>query len=141
MTAGLGSDEARDLFSAAYDGELGDDEQKAFDDALASDEVLAEEWREFRDLLNEAHTLDEELEGEEPDLLAGVQQKIRARSRGRFYKDRFAQAPGGGLLPILMAGVMLLLVAVAWLMLHYVQVEPAESGDLGAATSTEMEAG
>jgi anti-sigma factor RsiW len=136
----LGSDEARELFSAVYDGDVDDEDKKAFDAALASDAALNEEWLEFRDLLNEAHALDETLE-EEPDLLAGVQQKIRARSKKRFYKDRFAQAPGNGLLPILMAGVMLLLVAVAWLMLHYVQVEPATSGDLGAATSTQFERG
>jgi hypothetical protein len=141
MTSALSSDEAREQFSAVYDGDLDGEAQKAFDEALAADAELNAEWLEFRDLLNEAHALDEELEGEEPDLLAGVQQKIRARSRGRFYKDRFAQTPGNGLLPILMAGVMLLLVAVAWLMLHYVQVEPATSGDLGAATSTEMDHG
>ncbi len=121
----MSSEEAREHFSAVYDGELGDEEQKAFDAALAADAELQGEWREFRDLLNEAHALDEELDDEGPDLLSGVQNKIRARSRGRFYKDRFAETPGGGLLPILMAGVMLLLVAVAWLMLHYVQVEPA----------------
>jgi len=132
MSAEMGSDGARDLFSAAYDGELEGDDQKAFDEAIAGDEALKAEWHEFRDLLNEAHALDEELEGEEPDLLAGVQRKIRNRSRGRFYKDRFAQTPSGGLLPILMAGVMLLLVGVAWLMLHYVQVEPATSGELDA---------
>jgi len=135
MSAELSSDDARDLFSAVYDGEIEGDEQKAFDEAIGADEALKAEWLEFRDLLNEAHALDEELEGEEPDLLAGVQKKIRTRSRGRFYKDRFAQAPSGGLLPILMAGVMLLLVAVAWLMLHYVQVEPAATGELGAPTT------
>jgi anti-sigma factor RsiW len=138
----MSSDEARELFSAVYDGELGDDEQKAFDAALAADDELKGEWNEFRDLLNEAHALDEEIDGEEPDLLAGVQNKIRSRSRGRFYKDRFAEAPGGGLLPILMAGVMLLLVAVAWLMLHYVQVEPATGTGSGQIeTDTSAEAG
>ncbi len=127
----MSADEARELFSAVYDGELEAERQAAFDALLAADEALAGEYQEFRDLLNEAHALDEEIEGEEPDLLAGVQNKIRARSRGRFYKDRFAQAPGGGLLPILMAGVMLLLVAVAWLMLHYVRVEPATDSGSG----------
>jgi anti-sigma factor RsiW len=138
------ADEARELFSAAYDGELDGDEQRAFDAALAADPALGKEYEELRALLNEAHALEQKDDLEVPDLLAGVQHKIRARSRGRFYRDRFAAESGPrSLLPILMGGVMLLVVAVVWLMLHYAEVEaPPERGDAdsGATTTSASEA-
>lgn len=130
------SDDARDLFSAFYDGEVGDDDRAAFEAALAGDDELRREWEGFRELLNETHALDEELAGDEPDLLAGVQNKLRTRSRGRFYKDRYSQSSAGGLLPILMAAVMLLVIVVAWLMLQRVTIEPPASGELGALIQT-----
>ena len=42
------------------------------------------------------------------DLLAGVQEKIRERSGGRFYRDRFAMKSGpGGMTPLTIALVMI----------------------------------
>jgi hypothetical protein len=53
-----------------------------------------------------------------PDLLPGVQQRLRARSRGRFYADRFAERLGSGLLqPLPLALIMLGLLVLAWLAL------------------------
>ncbi len=132
------ADEARELFSAAYDGELEGEQQKAFDAALAADAELAKEYAELRELLNDAHALDEKEDVEVPDLLSGVQHKIRARSRGRFYRDRFSVESGPrSLLPILMGGVMLVVVAVVWLMLHYVEVEaPPRRGDANSGATT-----
>lgn len=136
MSAAMTADDARELFSAFYDGEVDDEDRQAFEAALAGDEALRREWEEFRDMLNEAHALDDGLTGAEPDLLGGVQQKLRTRSRGRFYKDRFSQSAPGGLLPILMAAVMLLVIVVAWLVLQRVTIEPPASGDLGALIQT-----
>jgi len=119
------SEEARELFSEAYDGELGPEPQAAFDEALAGDDALRAEYEEFRDMLNSARSLAEgDLDGEAPDILAGVQGKLRARSRGRFYRDRFAeQGSAKGLFPMLLAMAMLVIVVVAWLMMHFIQVD------------------
>lgn len=118
------SDEARELFSAAYDGELDDGQKRDFDAALAADEELAAEYRELEALLRDASAMGEPGEEDAPDLLAGVQNRIRVRSRGRFYRDRFAsEAKARSMLPIYLGVAMLLLVAIAWLTLHVVRVD------------------
>lgn len=119
------SDEARELFSAAYDGELDEAQKRELDEALAADEELAAEYRDFEQLLREASAIagDADVEGT-PDLLEGVQKRIRVRSRGRFYRDRFAsEAKARSMLPIYLGVAMLFLVAIAWLTLHVVRVE------------------
>jgi hypothetical protein len=114
------SQEARDLFSAAYDTELDAEAQRAFDLALATDTILASEYAEFRSLLTAA-AQDVEVTST-PDLLPGVQRRLRARSRGRFYRDRFSERAGlGARSPLIVAGVMVLLAALVWLALRVVQ--------------------
>lgn len=118
------SDEARELFSAAYDGELAAEQKREFDAALEADPELAAEYRELETLLREASAMAEEGDEETPDLLAGVQSRLRVRSRGRFYRDRFSsEAKARSMLPIYLGVAMLLLVAIAWLTLHVVRVE------------------
>ena len=120
------SDEARELFSAAYDGELDEAQKRDFDAALASDEELAAEYRELEALLREASAIGNEDADAAPDLLAGVQKRIRVRSRGRFYRDRFAsEAKARSMVPIYLGIAMLLLIAIAWLTLHVVRVDDA----------------
>jgi hypothetical protein len=114
------SQEARELFSAAFDAELDAQAQQAFDRALADDAVLASEYAEFRTLL-EAAAEDIEV-ASTPDLLPGVQRRLRARSRGRFYRDRFSERAGiGARSPLIVAGAMMLIAALAWLALRVVQ--------------------
>ena len=50
------------------------------------------------------------------DLLGSVQSKLRSRSGGRFYRDRFAERRGrGALLPWAVAGsVLVVLVTLLW---------------------------
>jgi hypothetical protein len=114
------SQEARELFSAAYDAELDPEAQRAFELALANDEILAGEYAEFRSLLTAAV---EDVEvASTPDLLPGVQRRLRARSRGRFYRDRFSERAGLGVRsPLIVAGLMVLLAALVWLALRVVQ--------------------
>jgi len=167
-------DEARELFSEAFEGELDEARQAAFEEAVAADPVLRAEWEEFRALLEETRALglgvlrgeamrgaerggaerggeetaDEDddldlddpealrefLEGPEPvdapDLLGGVQRKIRERSRGRYYRDRFAerQRPKIGWRPLILAMLMVLVLGIAWAGLHYVEVQVGEDG-------------
>jgi hypothetical protein len=55
-------------------------------------------------------------------LLRGVQQRLRARSRGRFYADRFAERLGvGSGQTLALALVMLALLGLAWLGLQLLQ--------------------
>jgi anti-sigma factor RsiW len=105
-------DQIREWFSAAADGELEPAEQAAFNQALAADHVLAAEFQAFEATLLSMRRL---APGGAPNLLPGVQQRLRARSRGRFYADRFAERGGSGLTqPLLLALVMLALFAVGW---------------------------
>jgi len=144
-------DEARELFSAAYDGMLPEEERGAFDAMLAGDPELEAEYQELRELLDEAQALspdegdpalralleeahelaaDEEGDDPVPDLLPGVQDRLRARSGGRFYRDRFSRSAGfRSFLPIFLGVVMLLIVGVSWLMMHHVVVEEPQHGE------------
>jgi anti-sigma factor RsiW len=120
MTAG----QARELFSEAYDGELDAAQAEAFAAALAADPALAREYDAFVVTLELARHPD----AREPNLLPGVQQKLRARSRGRFYADRFAERAGSRLLqPLPLALALLALLALAWLAqaaLSWIAVSP-----------------
>ncbi len=120
------SDEARELFSEAYDGTLGE-RQAELAAALEADPGLGAEWEQFRTLLDETRAMGlEDQEAEVPDLLAGVQRKLRQRSRGRYYRDRFARGHGAqSLFPLLIGIILLAVIAVAWLGMHYAQVEQA----------------
>ena len=115
------SQEARDLFSAAYDSELAPETQREFEAALESDTLLASEYAEFRTLLRAA-AVDDVAITPTPDLLPGVQHRLRARSRGRFYRDRFSERAGlGARSPLIIAGVMILIGALVWLALRVAQ--------------------
>jgi anti-sigma factor RsiW len=113
--------EARELFSAAYDAELDAQEKAGFDAVLASDAALAAEYAAFRATLDVARS---DLTGIDPtpDLLPGVQRRLRARSRGRFYADKFAERAGLGMWsPLLVAAIMIGLLALLWLAVGYFQ--------------------
>lgn len=109
----MGPEQARELFSEALEGELDAEQQAAFDAALAADDELRADYEAFRGVLQ--LTRQAPREHERRDLLPGVQKRLRARSKGRFYGDRFAQRAGLGVLhPVLLATLMLLLLGLAW---------------------------
>jgi anti-sigma factor RsiW len=113
-------EQARELFSAALEGELGESEQRALDAALAQDPELAREYADFGATL--ALLRNDPDPGPAPNLLSGVQHRLRSRSRGRFYADRFAERLGVGAgQTIALALVMLALLGLAWLGLQLVQ--------------------
>jgi anti-sigma factor RsiW len=117
-------EEAEERFSAAFDGELSEQEQAAFEATLKEHPELAEEYEEFAQTMREVaafamEDLGEEEEGEVPDLLSGVQDRLRERSRGRFYRDRFSRNARRGPPFILLVGlVMLVTLAVTWMALR-----------------------
>jgi anti-sigma factor RsiW len=112
-------DEAREHFSEAVEGELSPDERRAFDAALAGDPALREEFARFEGAVRGAKAL-----GSVPpppvDLVPGVQRKLRTRSRGRYYRDRFAsRTPRLAHAPLWIAAASLLALVGAWLLYYW----------------------
>lgn len=117
-------DEARDLMSDAFEGELDDARRAAFEAAIAADPELAAEWRAFQEGMRRTRAVGLDV-APSVRLLGGVQRRIRARSRGRFYRDKFATLRRGDmLLPVVLGVTTLLLFAVAWVALRYVEIAP-----------------
>ena len=108
-------EEARRLFPRALDAELGAEERADFEHALLADSGLAREYAQLRELQYAAAGLKEA--SPSIDLLSSVQTKLRVRSGGRFYRDRFAERQGrGGYLTWVLAGSFaVLLLGVVWL--------------------------
>jgi anti-sigma factor RsiW len=134
------ADEARELFSEAFEGELSPERKAAFDEAVANDPALHAEYDDFVDTFRTMGRLAEAEEAQPaPDLLHGVQDRLRKRSRGRYYRDRFSERAGPGwVMPLLFAMVGLLLVALAWYLLQMSMVvfeEPAEAPASERSTS------
>lgn len=110
-------EEAREHMDAALDGELTLAEQRAFDAALGADPSLREDYARLREWKREACALREVPTSDGLDLLAGVQRRLRERSGGRFYRDRFSQAHGraGATIWMLALAVLVLLAVSGWL--------------------------
>jgi anti-sigma factor RsiW len=118
----MNAEQARDLFSEAYDGELAPETRSSFEGLLENDAALAEEYKEFRQFLNDTRS-DALNDGDiEVSLLEGVQHRIRARSKGRFYRDRYAELPGGGWTVWILV-LMIVVLGSAWMALYYVDIE------------------
>jgi anti-sigma factor RsiW len=107
--------QARELFSAAYDSQLSEAERRSFDALLEREPELSREYAAFCATLAA-------LGGEHPaaaavpDVLRGVQKRLRNASAGRYYADRFAERSGvGKLSPIVLLIVLLLLLGLGWL--------------------------
>ena len=137
----MNAEEARDLFSEAYDGMLAGERLAAFEAALDHDPDLKAEYDELVELLDEAHGLGEE-EMEVPNLLPGVQKKLRERSKGKYYGDRFSLAKGFSWMPIVLTFVMLGLLGLAYAGLHMIQeLEASESAEEPAPTESDEPSG
>ncbi len=129
-------DEARDVFGEAIEGTLDAAQRDAFERALAADEGLREEFDAFRAMLSGVAALGHAEETTPaPDLLPLVQSRLRRRSRGRFYRDRFSEKSGrlGSTWPVLVALAAALLLAAGWLAMNsLVHIEaPTRGADAG----------
>ncbi|MCZ7686868.1 MAG: hypothetical protein M5U28_52235 [Sandaracinaceae bacterium] len=124
----MSPEQARDRFSEALDGELDAEAKAAFEAALAADAALKQEYDEFVETFRMVGSLGGE-EEPAPDLLSGVQERLRKRSKGRYYRDRFSQraGPSAWALPLLLAMVSVLVLALAWYALHSTVVLEAEA--------------
>jgi anti-sigma factor RsiW len=112
------AEDAEALFSAAYDGELPPEERRELERVLQANPALAQRYREFCLTIQTLKLAEESVPA--PDLLAGVQRRLRLQSGGRFYRDRFAERAGSGRqqLFILLWASALLLVAL-WAVFAY----------------------
>ena len=126
----LSNEEAIDLFSDAYDGELEAEQKAAFKAALAADPELAEEYADFVEVLDGTHAMHTG-GGAPPDLLRGIQRKIRERSGGRYFRDRFEKKkqPIVSWITLLLAAVLFLIAGAAYYGLTYVQFEEQHEQD------------
>jgi anti-sigma factor RsiW len=106
--------QARELFSAAWEAQLDDAQQLAFEAALDQDAALAAEYAAFCATLDAVSS--NKLEAAAPDLLRGVQKRLRNASGGRFYADRFAERSGvGRFAPWLWLAALAIILGLVWL--------------------------
>lgn len=106
-------DEARDQFSAAMDGQLTAAERTVFDAYLRAHPDVAAEFQSLQETLANAARAHQG--APVPDLLPGVQKKLRHRGRGGLG-DGTAQLRGRGFLSPFSLGLMLAgLLLVLWL--------------------------
>ncbi len=136
---GMTDDEARDLFSAYHDRELPPERHDAVRAALDARPELKREYEGFARMMASLQSMaevsgpakpttpnDDDLAAPAPDLLKGVQSRIKSRSRGRFYADRWSRAAGIAPLELIALGVLLIL-AMAWFAMTGVDIRPAPS--------------
>lgn len=124
----MSPEQARELFSAAHEGELDAPTRAALDAALAADPALAEQYAAFGRMLEltRGHSpLPATPEGGSPNLLPGVQRALRLRSRGRFYPDRFSERQGATrLTPFILSAALLLVLGALFAVLHFLATVP-----------------
>jgi anti-sigma factor RsiW len=121
----LSDDDVRERFSPYHDRELSEAEHDAVRDALAKRPALAREYQTFCAMLDGLGALGSAgpvRKAEAPAaLLEGVQDRLRKRSGGRFYRDRWSRT--AGLFPAeLLAALLLVALVVAWFAMTAIQV-------------------
>lgn len=111
-------DQARERMHDALDGELSEADKRDFEQVLASDAALRAEYEELSRIVYKTRSLASEPKAAQVDLLSGVQQRLRERSGGRFYRDRFAEVRGRGASVVWMLALALIVVIAvgAWLL-------------------------
>ena len=116
------ADEARELFSAAYESQLDAAQQQAFDTVLSGSAELSDEYGAFCAMLDAVRATQQRT----PDILRGVQRRLRNASAGRYYADRFAERSGvSWLQPWLIVAAVALVLLLIWLgvrLVHVVQL-------------------
>ena len=108
--------EARGLFSEAFEGDLDEERKRAFDEALMEDEQLDQEYAEFVETFEMVRVLATPESVKAPNLLPRIQERIRRRSGGKYYRDRFPRRAGqpGWMMPVIVSAAVLLVIAIIW---------------------------
>jgi len=117
----MDSDRAREMFSRCRDGDLSADERAAFEAVLEGDAECRREWEEFQRTLDEISGLGRL---QPPAGFAeAVEQKIRKRSRGRFFGE---QRPGATWFAVISFILILFFILAYLLLAESVRIEGLE---------------
>jgi anti-sigma factor RsiW len=119
-------EEARDRFSEAVDGELTAEERTQLQQALDSDPALRREFESFRSTVESTRSLRDSGVRPRRSLLPGAKLKLRQRSRGRLYRNGFADRGGPRFLPLLLVLVMLIVLGAAWFAFYLLDARSRE---------------
>jgi anti-sigma factor RsiW len=125
-------DRARELFSRYRDDDLPAGERAALEAFLGQDPGCRREWEEFQRTLDEVSGL--HLLQPPAGFVAAVEQKIRKRSRGRFFGE---QRPAATWFAVV-SFALILFFLLAYLLLaetvriEHVEEEPAPDGAKGS---------
>lgn len=111
----MSPDEARELFSDAYEKALASDQQRAFDSALDAHVELADEYAAFCRTLELMRQRPKPMP---PNLLPGIQRRLKMNQRGQALRRRFGL---GGVHPVALGLLMLALAGLAWVALELLQ--------------------
>lgn len=111
----MSPDEARELFSEAYEEALAADTKLAFDHALEADISLADEYAAFCRALE---LMRQRPQPAAPNLLPGIQRRLRMQRRGAALQKRFGL---GGVGPVGLGLLMLAVAGLGWLALELLQ--------------------
>lgn len=111
----MSPDEARELFSEAYEDALTADIQRAFDRALEANIALADEYAAFCRALE---LMRQRPQPATPNLLPGIQRRLRMQRRAAALQKRFGL---GGIKPVGLALLMLAVAGLGWLALELLQ--------------------
>ena len=111
----MSSDEARELFSDAYEKSLAGDEQRAFESVLEAHVELADEYAAFCRTLE---LMRRRPQAAPPNLLPGIQRRLKMNKRGETMRRRFGL---GGVHPLALGLLMLALAGVAWVAFELLQ--------------------
>ncbi len=116
----MNASEARDLFSEAFEGDLEEERKAAFDAALMEDEELDADYADFVETFQMMRGLADPESVQAPNLLPRIQERIRRRSGGKYYRDRFSKRVGGPgwTMPVIMIVAVLVVLGIAWFALQ-----------------------
>ena len=127
----MNPDEARELFSEAFEDDLEEERRAAFDALLAEDDEVRSDYEGFVETLEMMGQLGAADAVDAPNLLPRIQERIRRRSRGRYYRDRFSRRTGvGWTMSVIVAVAVLVILAITWIAIQTtvpLEDEPAGS--------------
>lgn len=129
----MSADDARDLFGDAIDDTLSPDAKAAFESVLAANAELNEEYESYRAVVQGISAAVPHVAVDEndtrgvraPDLARKVTDRIRARNKGRYFRDpRISSSQRNQIMLISILAIFILLIGV------YLVLANAESLDL-----------
>ena len=123
-------DQARELFSAALDGDLSAEQRSLFDRCLAGDPGLAAEFEAFGQMVSRAGQLQDQVQV--PDLVVGVQAKLRRRRR----RESVYLRARGMFSPLTLGLIVAALAALLWLTFTVLTHMPEASDPPASPTDT-----